>query len=364
MRPKLVDHEHYLPYLASIDESRLYSNYGPLNSRFEARVIEEMFDGVGACVTVSNATIGLMLAISQVKRDGKFAVMPSFTFAAAPLAAQWAGLRPYFIDIDGVSWSQSNSAMQSAVQELGDDIAVVVPYATFGAPIELSQFGDLRTASGSIPVVVDAAASFGARTRGEHFGKGFHGAVVYSFHATKAFGVGEGGLIYSGDEDLVSAIRRAGNFGFGSGRESVTQGLNSKMSEYTAAIALATLDVYPDKIMRRAEIYDTYLDCLQVTQAITAGWQVQSFEGLVPHQFFPVLCPQSSSNDRVIRNMEAHGIQCRTYFSPACHQQPHFVDSPAGSLAVTEDVVRRIVSLPLYEDITSNDIRYIVDSLT
>ena len=94
-----------------------------------------------------------------------------------------------------------------------------------------------------VPVVVDAAASFGATAAGGHFGKNFPGAVVFSFHATKAFGIGEGGLVYSRDTDLISRIRQAANFGFSETRECVLTGLNGKLSEYAAAIALATLDI-------------------------------------------------------------------------------------------------------------------------
>lgn len=114
-----------------------------------------------------------------------------------------------------------------------------------------------------IPVVIDAASSFGTVTSEEdeasHFGRGFEGAVVFSFHATKSFGIGEGGLVYSMNHDLIKRIRQSGNFGFSSSRESVLQGLNSKMSEYTAAVALATLDQFEAVQKNRKTIYEYYL---------------------------------------------------------------------------------------------------------
>lgn len=135
--------------------------------------------------------------------------------------------------------------LEHTVKQLGDEVAVIVPYATFGTAIDLSLYN--RLMQQGVPVVIDAASSFGTKTLEEatHFGKGFGGAVVFSFHATKSFGIGEGGLVYSMDQELIKRIRQAGNFGFSSNRESVIQGLNSKMSEYTAAIALATLDQFP-----------------------------------------------------------------------------------------------------------------------
>ena len=99
-----------------------------------------------------------------------------------------------------------------------------------------------------VPVVIDATASFGTTKNQQHFGKGFPGPIVYSFHATKSFGIGEGGLIYSENTDLILKIRQAENFGFSTDRESTLQGINGKLSEYAAAIALATLDTFEKKI--------------------------------------------------------------------------------------------------------------------
>ncbi|MCU6339864.1 DegT/DnrJ/EryC1/StrS family aminotransferase, partial [Enterobacter quasiroggenkampii] len=120
----------------------------------------QMFGDIGAAVTVHNATLGLMLAISQSKRPrGKYAVMPSFTFAATPLAAEWCGLEPYFLDIEPDDWQMNRAQLRVTVERLGEQIAVVVPYATFGSAIDLSIYDNLLQEG--IPVVIDAAASFG-----------------------------------------------------------------------------------------------------------------------------------------------------------------------------------------------------------
>ncbi|CAM3181476.1 UDP-4-amino-4-deoxy-L-arabinose-oxoglutarateaminotransferase YvfE [Paenibacillus larvae subsp. larvae DSM 25719] len=204
LRPNLVKKERLLSYFEKIEASRIYSNYGPLNHLFETRVIAQMFGGIGSAVTVHNATLGLMLAISQSKRPrGKYAVMPSFTFAATPLAAEWCGLEPYFLDIEPDDWQMNRAQLEETVERLGEQIALVVPYATFGSAIDFSIYNKLLQEG--IPVVIDAAASFGTTIVEDaaQFGKGFGGAVVFSFHATKTFGVGEGGLVYSADQDLI-----------------------------------------------------------------------------------------------------------------------------------------------------------------
>ena len=284
LKPNLVKKEAYLEYLSQIDESRLYSNYGPLNGLFEHRVLKEYFRGEGALTTVSNATIGLMLAISQTKRpNGRYALMPSFTFPATPLAAMWCGLEPFFIDIRHDDWCMDETILTETLDRLGDQTACIVTYATFGTCLNLSRYEALHR-SGT-PVVIDAASSFGASSDGGYFGRGFSGPVVYSFHATKPFGIGEGGLVYSADQDLISRLRQAGNFGFSSDRVSVIQGLNSKLSEYAAALALATLDAFHEKRKIRQRIYQWYMNQFQNADLFSQGWRPQpsAFE------FTPVL---------------------------------------------------------------------------
>ncbi|CAH8712358.1 aminotransferase class I/II-fold pyridoxal phosphate-dependent enzyme [Paenibacillus thiaminolyticus] len=364
LRPNLVKKERLLSYFEKIEASRIYSNYGPLNHLFETRVIARMFGGIGAAVTVHNATLGLMLAISQSKRPrGKYAVMPSFTFAATPLAAEWCGLEPYFLDIEPDDWQMNRAQVAETVERLGDQIAVIVPYATFGSAIDLSIYDKLLQEG--IPVVIDAAASFGTTVAEDaaQFGKGFGGAVVFSFHATKTFGVGEGGLVYSADQDLIQRIRRAGNFGFSSSRESVMLGLNSKISEYTAAIALATLEGFQAAQERRKTIIGYYRRELQQQDVMQRGWSVQKMQGRVPLQFFSMLSPDPPGNREVIRRLASHSIEARTYFSPACHQQKQFQIYPHSDLQVTERIADRIISLPLWEEMNEATVGRIVKVL-
>ena len=150
LRPNLVKQESLIPYLSEIESSRIYSNFGPLNTRFEKRVLNEYFERQGAVTTVSNATLGLVLAISQSKRPkGKYALMPSFTFAATPLAAIWCGLEPFFIDIRPDNWCMDEKHLNEALQILGDEVSVVIPYATFGTNMNLNIYNKIHESGSS-----------------------------------------------------------------------------------------------------------------------------------------------------------------------------------------------------------------------
>jgi len=362
LKPNLVRLEAYESYLREMEQSRLYSNYGPLNTRFEEQVLSTYFDSEGAVTTVHNATLGLILAMQVVKRpQGRYAVMPSFTFAATPLAAMWCGLTPYFVDVDPETWCTQPHHLEGVLDQLGNDVAVVVPYATFGTNLDLSWYADLHRRG--TPVVLDAAASFGSSVEGVQQGKGFPGVVAFSFHATKTFAVGEGGMLYSAEERTISALRQAANFGFGGTRASEMLGMNAKLSEFTAAVALATLEVFPQKVAVRQQIYKAYFDELSARGLLKRGWKVQHNTGVVAHQFFPILCPPGRTNLEFVKQLERKGVQARTYFAPTCHQQPQFSACLHGPLTQTEDLARRSLSLPLWEEMQLEDVHRVVEAL-
>lgn len=361
-KPTLVELDLYRDTLKNIEESHFFTNYGPVNTLLEQRIVDEVYGGIGAVTTVNNATTGLILAIAQsMRQGGRYALMPSFTFAATPQAALWCGLEPYFVDVDPLEWCLDTDLLTGLVEELGDQVAVVVPYATFGTAMDLSCYEMLQARG--IPVVVDAAPGFYTTLNAVTHGRGFSGSIVYSFHATKPFGIGEGGLIYSSDKALIERIRSAANFGFDQSRTAGMLGLNGKLAEFPAAIALATLAKFPEKAQQRRQIEQFYLECLNERAATASGWQLQHRHGEGALQFFSILCPQDRSSDSIVSQLAAREIQARTYFSPSCHEQPICRSCKRTGLVVTESLSRRIVSLPLWEGMTKGDVVAIVTGL-
>ncbi|PLR90844.1 DegT/DnrJ/EryC1/StrS family aminotransferase [Bacillus sp. T33-2] len=362
LKPNVVTIDAYEKYISQIDESRIYSNFGPLNTQFEQRIKKEFFGESGSLTTINNATMGLILSINEFKnKAGKYAIMPSFTFSATPLAAIWSGLIPYFVDIDENSWTMDREKLQEALQQLGEQVAVVIPYATFGTCIDITFYNELQEQG--IPVVIDAAPSFGSMHNNNQFGHGFNGAMVFSFHATKPFGIGEGGLVYSKNKDAIQNIRAASNFGYMGSRESINLGINAKLSEYHAAIGLATLDVFPEKLNERQGIYQLYLNQIEHFELESKGWRVQHTEGSFPPQFFPILCPKGENNRDIIERLKRHGISAAAYFSPACHQQKQFKEYPNSSLNVTNEISERIISLPLWENMDVDVVKRVIIAL-
>ena len=342
--------------LAEIEASGWFSNYGPVNSRLEQGFVDRMFGGEGACLTVCNATIGLMLAAKQglESRTGskrRYAIMPSFTFAATAQAALWAGLIPIFCDIDERSWVASADAEEAILRRLGDEVAVVMPYATFGNGIDLSHY-DRIAADYGVSVVIDAAASLGTLTDdGTTSGAGSRHAVVYSMHVTKTFATSEGGLIYSCDRDLIRTLRAMGNFGFGEPRTATMAGLNSKLSEISALVALHKLLEFEGVARHRAMLADTY-------RAGLPEWIFQEMHGpRHAYQFMPVLLPPGMDRAAVLARLAGQGIGAGHYFSPHLAEQAYFRKyGVSADLRVTDRIASRIISLPISDRMTPAEV--------
>lgn len=358
--------------LRAIEQSGWFSNFGPVNSRFEAALLERVFGGQGGCLTVCNATVGLMLAIrhavgwpaagpSAGPARRRYALMPSFTFAAAAQAALWCGLTPLFCDADPTDWAASAAAEATLLARHGDAIAVVVPYATFGYAIDLGRY-EAMTRRHGVPVVVDAAASLGTiQADGRGFGAGFSGSVVFSMHATKSFAVGEGGLIYSADPYALAELRTMENFGFGAPREATMIGLNGKLSEVAALLGERRLANYDRVMDHRAELVGQYRAALPELAFQPAGPRRQA------HQFASALLPPDLAGGReaIRAGLQAEGIGSGAYFSPHVAEQAFFAaNSLAGPLPVTAALAGRVISLPLFDAMTRNDVRLVVGALT
>ena len=351
--------------LAGIEDSGTFSNFGPVNTKFESDLCDRLFGGTGACMTVCNATIGLMLALQEAMKDRtarqRYALMPSFTFAATAQAALWCGLTPLLCDIDRTTWAPCAKAEAALLRKYEGEIAVVLPYATFGYDIDLQRYTRLWQDEG-VPVVVDAAASLGTiSTGGIGFGAGFPGSVVFSMHATKSFAVGEGGVIHSADTDLIARLRAMANFGFGQPRTATMLGINAKLSEVAALTAQLRLQEYDEIVRRRAALSKQYRSRLGWMRFQAASPRLQA------HQFVPAMLPRLAAplRSQIQKLLREAGIGTATYFDPHLAEQPYIAaNSVAGDLRVTRDVASRMISLPLYDGMGAEEVDEVCDRLT
>ena len=340
-----------LSAVIELEESGIYTNYGPVNERFERQLESRLFGLRDSVLTTCNATIALMMAVRHaVAAHGRdragYALMPAFTFAAAAHAAEWAGQALMLCDIDPSNWAGCPHSEERMIARFADQIAVIMPYATFGTCIDLERYDWISRRTG-IPVVVDAAASIGSLdAAGRAFGAGFAQPVVYSMHATKVFSTAEGGIIHCADPDVIRSLRQMGNFGFSQPRTATMPGLNSKLSEIGALLGLAQLDRHEQVVLHRETLAAHYRRSLP-------GWRFQTVSGTrQAHTFMAAVPPDCYAGPRqhILDELNRAGIGASSYFSPHLGEQPYFAGRVlSDDLPVTRRIASRIIALPLWD---------------
>lgn len=349
LRPLLPTADKLMPYLRQIDAGRWYTNYGPLLREFEARMARHFAVDWDQLATSTNAT----LAITQTLRalgaqPGSLCVMPSWTFVATPAAAVWAGLHPYFVDVDPDTWLiRPDQVLEIARSR---PVGAVIVVSAFGAPVDLAVW-DKFTQSTGIVVLVDAAAGFDGFAGCGH--GGHRTPLVVSLHATKVSGIGEGAVVLAGEAELGQRIRSFGNFGFYDRRDAVTPGANAKMSEYAAASGLAMLAEWPERRSAWIELTQIFAEEveampeLRLAPGFGEGW-ISSY-GLVE---LPAWASARGVADILLRS----GVETRQWWGEGCHRQSAYRDCERTALPETERLGERVLGLPFWLGLTREDI--------
>ncbi len=350
--PRMPDADMVLPYLRRIDEARYYSNFGPLVQEFEARIAAGFGLEADCVTTVASGTAALILALrANNPPPGSLCMMPSWTFSATAHAAREAGLTPFFVDVAPDNWALTPEIAGAALANAPGTVAAVLPVAPFGAPIGYDRWDEFSEATG-IPVVIDAAAAFDTAQPGR-------APVVISLHATKAVGIGEGGLIMSRDPELVAKARSLSNFGFQQSRAAALPGFNAKLSEYAAAVGLAALDAWPfvrTGYVRLAQTYAAALSAipgLSVMPGFGQGWAGTTCN-------VELTRPATGA---VARELARAGIESRQWWGRGCHQQSAFAYYPSASLAVTRHLANHTLALPFHLGLGPGEMNRIVTTV-
>jgi dTDP-4-amino-4,6-dideoxygalactose transaminase len=348
LTPSLPPQEAIDRYFERSREAAWFSNFGPCHELLVER-LEAYLGGGVSCVPVANCTLGLMIALRATaglpEPGRREVILPSFTFAAAIEAVLWAGFEPVFADVEQESWHLAPEAVSGALRSRGNRVAAVLACSTFGTPPsdELRSAWESACAGAGVALVVDSAPGFGAVGEDGRPLAGQGDAEVFSFHATKPFAIGEGGLVVTPDPALAGKLRELANFGFDEGLVRDLPGLNAKLSEWHAAVALAVLDGFGDVLARRRTHAAELRDLIE-----PLGYELQAGCEHGPWQFVPALAPSRAARDEALATARAAGIELRSYFDPPLNEMPAFRDVPrADPLETTASLAARAISLPM-----------------
>lgn len=355
--PDLPCADALLPWLRRIDAARQYTNFGPLVHELEQRLAAEwpVPPEVPApadlqVLTASSGTAALELALAALDLPaGSEVLMPAFTFAATAAAVLRCGLRPVFADVEASTWQLGIETAWRAAQRR--PLRLVLPVATFGCPLDVAAWDDFARRSG-LPVLMDAAAAFGNQAVGQR------AHVAFSLHATKPFGIGEGGMLATRDAAFAARVRQLSNFGFSQGRATAVAG-NAKMSEYAAAVALCQWARFGQRQAHRRTLWQAYRQRLQrnLGLALQAGFE----NGALPANLVLQLPGDAAP---VAATLARQGIASRRWYCPPLTAQPAFAvpglcavfsAEPEGALPQTRLLSSRSLGLPWHSFMTVAD---------
>lgn len=344
------------PWLRRIDANRHYTNFGPLNARLEQALAQRHGSADAPCqaVTFANGTAALVtwLTAKTERRKGRVLV-PAITFTATAQAVLASGNIPLIADIDPATWLLSPTLAEEIAND--DELVAIMPVAAYGAPCAIDAW-DAVTRDHGIPVLIDAAGAFGNQRLGTTTD------VAFSFHATKALAAGEGGAVLTRDPALAGQLLRSSNFGIDTANGlTVATGTNAKLSEYHAAVALASLEAWPDIVRRRQAVARGYATAL-ATRCPGVRLPPRPADGI--YTLMPVLLPATADAAAIAAGLAQHGIQTRRWYCPPLHRHPRFADCPRhGELTHAEVLETRLLGLPFHPGLRDHDIDRICTTL-
>lgn len=336
MKPKIPGFLVVREYLQSMDESRIYSNRGPLLDQLESRYADFLGVEKSNLVICANATLALQGAVFLSPAE-KFYV-PSYTFPASLSSVINAGKELVLSDIAESDWTISTEHLYNSDK---NGLIEVLP---FGASFDFKRNATWEH------VIIDAAASIGSGNfKFSEMNESW--VAVFSLHATKTLGMGEGGIAVFGSTSAAEKFRSWINFGFFGNRSSSLPGINAKMSETSAAYGLASLDLWEEE-------ESEWLIANQKAKKIALSMGFSSitsyYAGVNPYWIADFKSEKQAS--RVEDSLTQSGIGTRRWWGFGCHHMPAFSNFSSGQkFPVTDMVSRRTIGLPMYRDLSISD---------
>ncbi len=355
MRPQLPSADELLPYLRRIDEARWYSNYGPLLLELRDRFASHFNVANDQVAIVANGTVALSAAlVAAGARPGTKCLLPSWTFVGSAAAVWAANLQPHFVDVNPATWMLD----PEQIRKRNDlkDVGAVMVVSAFGSPVDVASWDAFSEATG-IPVIIDGAASFDT-VASVPIARAGRSPIMISLHATKVFGVGEGGLLLSTDVGLVQRFNQVCNFGVWGSPAGQILGYNGKLSEYNAAVGLAMFETWATRRARVAQLTQRYRQALsrvpgiQLVPGYGNGW-VSCYCNV----------KAATPSEAVIERLGGRGIETRRWWQSGVHVQKAYRDFPRDPLPVTEQLASTVFGLPFSHDLDDTRLQRVIEGL-
>ncbi|SMC27581.1 dTDP-4-amino-4,6-dideoxygalactose transaminase [Desulfacinum hydrothermale DSM 13146] len=338
------------------------------------------YTGVRHAVSCASGTDALLMVLMAWGiGPGHVVFTTPFTFIATAEVVALLGAVPVFVDVDRETFNMDPEKLRLALEALkrddpslhplpeaarGCQAKAVIAVDLFGLPADYAEIETIAAESGLL-VLEDAAQSFGASRNGIRAGRFGHAAATSFFPAKPLGGYGDGGMCFTDDDGLAQRLRSIRVHGQGSHRyDHVRLGLNGRLDTLQAAVLLAKMTIFDDELVRRRQVADRYRRLLErhladlrpqhIPQGCTSAWAQ-----------FSLVAPTERDRDALRDRLDRSGIPTAVYYPVPLHLQPAFapLGYAEGQFPVSEDLARRIFSLPMHPYLSAEEQERIVSAM-
>ena len=325
---------------------------GPEVSELEKKLIE--YTGAKYCISCANGTDALQIALMALGvGPGDEVLIPAFSYIASAEAVAILGAKPIYVDVDPVSYNIDHTLIEALINE---NTKAIIPVSLYGQPANFDEINAIAKQY-DLPIIEDAAQSFGAMYRGK---KSCNLTTIgcTSFFPSKPLGCyGDGGAIFTSDDELAINIRQIARHGQDGRYHHVRVGINSRLDTLQAAILIPKLSILDEEIKQRDQLANFYKDALAKINSIKVPL-IASQRNSAWAQY-TIVC---EDRDKICQKLKSHGIPTAVHYPRPLSQQPSVIDLDCY-VPVSEKLATSVLSLPMHAFMTDEQREKIVQGI-
>lgn len=343
----------YCKEISSIWENSWLTNSGPKHQVLEEK-LKEFFDVENVTLfTNGHLALEAALEVFDFPRGSEVITTP-FTFVSTSNAIVRKGLVPVFCDIDSKNYTIDVNKIEPLITS---KTVAILPVHVYGNVCDVEAI-DKIAKKHNLKVIYDAAHAFGVEFKGKSIAS-YGDISMFSFHATKVFNTVEGGCLCFKDRDLKTKLENSKNFGIYDEEKCSLIGCNAKMNEFQAAMGICNLRHFKEYIEGRKRVVEEYHKHLSYIDGVILCNKQDQIK--TNYAYFPVVFKSEEERDKVKKNLSEKGIFARKYFYPLITRLECYKDFINCKTPVAESISARVLTLPLYPELTAKQISEICD---
>lgn len=325
---------------------------GPEVEELEKRLA--VYTGTKNCITVANGTDALQIALMAIGvGPGDEVITPGFTYIATAETIALLGAKPIYVDVDSATYTLDPKLLDAAIT---DRTKAIIPVSLYG---QCADFDAINAVASKykIPVIEDAAQSFGATYKGK---KSCNLASISctSFFPSKPLGCyGDGGAIFTNDDELATVLRQISRHGQDRRYHHIRVGVNSRLDTLQAAILLPKLEILDDEILIRNEVANRYMELLSKEE----GFELPFIQdgNLSAWAQFTI---RVKNREYLQKDLSEKGIPTAIHYPIPLNLQPAVADLKVN-LPVGNRVSKEVISIPMHPYISFKEQVVVAESL-